>query len=51
MRPFNILENKTLSDTDWRVQLVRMKVQADCSLESPLEYNQDQTPLMNQDLL
>ena len=29
-------------------QLVCMKVQAHCSLEPPLEYNQDQMPLMNQ---
>ena len=28
-----------------------MKVQAHSSLEPPLEYNQDQTPLMNQGLL
>ena len=28
-----------------------MKVQAPSSLEPPLEYNQDQTPLMNQGLL
>ena len=39
MRPSNNLENKTLSDTYWRVQLVYMKFQADSSLEPPLEYN------------
>ena len=35
------LENKTLSDTYWRVQLVCVKVQAYSSLEPSLEYNQD----------
>ena len=48
MRPSNNLENKTPSDTYRRVQLVCMKVQSHNSLEPPLEYNQDQTPLMNQ---
>ena len=48
MRPSNNLENKTISDTYWRVQLVCVQVQAHSSLEPPLEYNQDQTPLMNQ---
>ena len=48
MRPSNNLQNKTLSDTYWRVQLALMKVQAHSSLELPLEYNQDQTSLMNQ---
>ena len=48
MKPSNNLENKTPSDTYWRVQLVYMKVQAHSSLEPPLEYNQDQVPLMNQ---
>ena len=48
MRPSYNLENNTLSDTYWRVQLIRMKVQAQSSLEPPLEYNQDQMPLMNQ---
>ena len=47
MTPCNNLENKTLSDKYWRVLLVYMKVQAHSSLETPLEYNQDQTPLMN----
>ena len=42
------LENKTLSDTYWRVQPVCMKVKAYISLEPPLEYNHDQMPLMNQ---
>ena len=41
MRPCNNLENKTLSDTYWGVQLVCMKVQTHSSLEPPLEYNQD----------
>ena len=49
MRPSNSLENKTLPDT--RAQLVCMKVQADSSLEPPLEYIQDQASLMNQGLL
>ena len=31
--------------------LVCMKVQADSSSELPLEYNQDQIPLMNQSYL
>ena len=48
MKLSNNLENKTPSDTYWRVQLVYMKVQAHSSLEPPLEYNQDQVPLMNQ---
>ena len=48
MRPSVNLENKTLSDMCWRVQLVCIKVQAHSSLEPPLEYNQNQTPLMNQ---
>ena len=51
MKPFNNLENKTPSDTYWRVLLVCKKVQAHSSLEPPLEYNQDQTSLTNQDLL
>ena len=37
-----------LSNTYWRFQLVCMKVQAHSPLEPPLEYNQDQMPLMNQ---
>ena len=48
MKPFNNLENKAPSDTYWRVQLVSKNVQAHNSLESPLEYSQDQMPLMNQ---
>ena len=40
MRPSNNLENKTLSDTYWKVQLVCMKLQAHSYLEPPLEYNQ-----------
>ena len=51
MRPSNNLENKTPSDTYWRVQLVCVKVQATTSLEPPLEYNQKQMLLMNQGLL
>ena len=42
MWPSNNLENKTPSDIYWRIQLVCMKVQAQSSLEPPLEYNQDQ---------
>ena len=34
----NNLENKTLSDNYWRVQLGRMIVHANSSLEPPLEY-------------
>ena len=48
MRLSNNLENKTRSDMYWRVELVCMKVQAQTSLEPPLEYNQDQMPLMIQ---
>ena len=51
MKLSNNLENKSASDTNWRVQLVYMRVQAHNYLEPPLEYNQDQTPLMNLDLL
>ena len=51
MRPSNKLENKTPSDTYWGVQLVCMEVKVHSSLEPPLEYNQDHTPLMNQGLL
>ena len=43
MRSSNNLENKTLSQTYWRVQLM-YEVQAHSSLEPPLEYNQDRTP-------
>ena len=46
MSPFN--KNQTLSDTYWRVQVVCMKVQTHSSLEPPLEYNQDETLLVNQ---
>ena len=42
------LENKIHSDNYLRVQQVCIKVQAHSSLEPPLEYYQDQTPLMNQ---
>ena len=48
MSPSNNLENKALSDTCCVVQLVCMEVQDHSSLELPLEYNQDQTPLMNE---
>ena len=37
MKPSNNLENKTTSDTYWRIQLVRKNVQAHSSLEPPLE--------------
>ena len=40
MKPSNSLENKTLSDTYWRFQLVYISVQAHNSLEPPLEFNQ-----------
>ena len=48
MRPSSNLENKALPDTYSRGQLVCMKVRIHSSSEPPLEYNQDQTPLMNQ---
>ena len=51
MRPSKNLENKTISDTYGRVQLVCKKVQAHSSLEPPLKHNQWQMPLMNQSLL
>ena len=41
MRPSKNLENKTPLDTEWRVQLVGVKVQTHNSLELPLEHNQD----------
>ena len=41
MKPSNNLENTTLSDTYWKVQLVCVKVQAHSSLEPPVEDNQD----------
>ena len=44
----NNLENKALSYTYWRVQLVCKKVQVHSSLEPPLKYNQDQISLTNQ---
>ena len=47
MWPSNNLQNKTPSDTYWKVQLVFMKIQAHSFLKR-LESNQDQTPLMNQ---
>ena len=50
-RPSNNLENKTPSDTYWRVELVCKKGQANSSLEPLVEYNQDQMPLTNQGLL
>ena len=42
MRLSNNLENKTLSDTYWRVKQVSMKVLTHSYLKAPLEYNQDQ---------
>ena len=51
MRPSNNLENKTPSDTYRKIELVCMKVQSHSSLEPPLEYNQDQMPLLNEGLL
>ena len=41
MKFFNNLENKTSSDTYWRVQLVCKKGWANSSLKPPLKYNQD----------
>ena len=38
MKPSNNIENKSLSDIYWRVQLERMTVQAHSFLEPPLEY-------------
>ena len=49
MRPSSNLENKILSETCSRVQLIRMNVQDHTFSEPPLEYNQDQTRLTNQD--
>ena len=51
MQASSNLQNKTPSDTYWRVQLVCVKVQAHSFLEPPLEYNQNQMPLINQCLL
>ena len=48
MRPLITLDNKTLSDLYWSVQLVYMKVQAHSFLEPPMEYNKDQMLLMSQ---
>ena len=48
MRPSNILNNKTTSETYWKVQLVCIKFLVQSSLERPLKYNQNQMPLMNQ---
>ena len=47
MRPSNDLENKIISDTYWKVQLVCMKVQTHSVSQSPMEYNENQMPLMN----
>ena len=47
MKPSNNLENKTPSDNYSRVQLVCEKVQAHSSLETLLEFNQDQMLLTN----
>ena len=46
MRPSNNLENTTSPDKFWRVQLVCTKVQVHSSIELPLQYYQDQTPMM-----
>ena len=45
MRPLNNMEDKALSDIYWRVQLGHMTLQTHSSLETPLEYNQDQSSL------
>ena len=50
MKYSNYLENMTVSDLYWRVQLACMKVQAHTFLELWLEYYQDQAPLMNENL-
>ena len=42
MRPPNNLEKKIPLETCYTVQLECKKVQAHCSLEQSLEYNQDQ---------
>ena len=44
----NNVENKITLDTYWRVLLVCIKIQINSSSEPPLEYKQDQVPLMNQ---
>ena len=36
-------------DFSWRAQLICMKIEAHSSSEPPVEYNQDQAPLRNQD--
>ena len=48
MRLSNNVEHKTTSDTYWRVQLVCMNLQAQSSLEAPLDYNQDQMLFMSE---
>ena len=48
MWPSNNLENKTLLNPSWRVQLVRNEVQSHISLKPPLEYNHKQTPEVEQ---
>ena len=48
MTPSNNLENNTSIDTYSRVQLVFKKDQTHSSLGPPLEYNQNQMPLINQ---
>ena len=47
MKPY---KNSIPLDTYYRVQLECMKVQAHSALEIPLECNQDQKPLANQEL-
>ena len=51
MWPSDNLQNSTLADTCWRVQLVCKKVQAHSSLEPLIEYNKDKTPMVNQGTL
>ena len=48
MKSSKSLENKSLFGMYWRVQLVSTKGQAHSSVEPPLEYNEDQMPLINQ---
>ena len=45
-----LTDNKIAWINPWGVQLVCMKVQTHSFLQSQLEYNQDQMPLMNHHL-
>ena len=48
MRPLSNMENKTLSDTNWKVELGNMIFQAQGSFETPLECNEYLATLTNQ---